>query len=370
MLRKIKYLLSSEKLWKKVLAYGLLICILFFLKDFSFIFILTFLFAYLFYSLARFISNYLRNKFLINRKWIKNLTSINFLVSILYILFILFIVYFVSNLVPLLIKELSNLANHLPLMESYINHITESLRQIQHTKEIVSNDLNKFMTEKNIKIVINIVNHIKYLSGEIIKWIITLVLSYFFVIDRKKLHKYLGWVKNSSLSFLYEEYAFLFKKIAKWFLLVFRAQTKIALVNTFLTWLGLHLISFIIWQQIPYLWLLILIVFIFSFVPVLGVIISSIPIVLIVYNIAGFIWFIYVVLMILIIHAIESYVLNPKFISEEVKLPVSLTFLILLIGEHLFWPIGLIISVPLFYIFIEIFRDFDKWISDDLKNLW
>jgi hypothetical protein len=47
-----------------------------------------------------------------------------------------------------------------------------------------------------------------------------------------------------------------------------------------------------------------------------------------------------------------------------------LTFLILLIGEHLFWPIWLIISVPLFYIFIEILRDFDKWINDNLKTLW
>ena len=88
-------------------------------------------------------------------------------------------------------------------------------------------------------------------------------------------------------------------------------------------------------------------------------IISSIPIALIVYNIAGFIGVVYVISMVLIIHAIEAYILNPRFISQEVELPVSLTFLILLIGEHLFGPIGLIVSVPLFYIFMEILRDFD-----------
>lgn len=370
MLKKIKYLLGSEKLWKKLLAYSLLLGLLYFLRDFAFIFLLTFLFAYLFYSLAKFLSNYLRNKFSIDKKWFKLITSIDFLVSVLYVLFIFLIIYFVSNLIPLLIKELSNLANHLPLIGDYVRQITEPLKQVQHTKEIVSSDLDKFMTEKNIEIIVNIVNHIKHFWGELMKWVIALILSYFFVIDRKKLHKYLEWIKQSSLSFLYEEYAFLFKKIAKGFLLVFRAQTKIALTNTFLTWLWLHLISFIIWQPIPYLGLLTLIVFIFSFVPVLGVIISSVPIALIVYNIAGFMWVVYVIVMILIIHAIEAYILNPKFVSAEVELPVSLTFLILLIGEHLFWPIGLIISVPLFYIFIEILRDFDKWINDNLKTLW
>jgi len=230
MLKKIKYWLSSEKLWKKIIAYALLIGLLYLLKDFAFIFLLTFLFAYLFYSLAKFISEFLRSKFSTDKKILKYLTSINFIVSVLYVLFIILVVYFVSNLIPLLIKELSNLAQHLPLIWEYIQQITEPLKQVQHTKEIVSSDLDKLMNEKNIEIIVNIVNHIKHFGGELMKGVIAFILSYFFVIDRKKLHKYLEWIKTSSLSFLYEEYAFLFKKIAKWFLLVFRAQLKIAIV--------------------------------------------------------------------------------------------------------------------------------------------
>ena len=219
------------------------------------------------------------------------------------------------------------------------------------------------MNEKNMEIIINIINHIKHFWGEIFKAILAFVLSYFFIIDRKKLHKYLEWIKSSSVWFLYQEYAFLFKKVAKWFLLVFRAQFKIALVNTFLTWLGLHIIWLLLGQTFPYLWLLTFMVFIFSFIPVLGAIISSIPIALIAYNIWWFMWVVYVVVMISIIHALEAYVLNPRFISEEVELPVSLTFLLLIIWEHFFWPIWLIIAVPTFYIFMEIISDFDKSIS-------
>ena len=116
MLKKIKYWLSSEKLWKKIIAYALLIGLLYLLKDFAFIFLLTFLFAYLFYSLAKFISEFLRSKFFTDKKILKYLTSINYIVSVLYVLFIVLVVYLVSNLIPLLIKELSNLAQHLPLI--------------------------------------------------------------------------------------------------------------------------------------------------------------------------------------------------------------------------------------------------------------
>ena len=360
MLRKIKYVLSSEIFWKKIIAYGLLAILFFWLKDFWFIFLLTFLFAWLFYSLAKYIHNFLLSK--ISPKFQK-LISINLIVSILYVWFILATIYFISNLIPLLINELSNLSKHIPIISDYINQVTHSLRQVQQAKEIVWTDINKLINEKNMEIIINIVNHIKHFWWEIFKVILAFVLSYFFIIDRKRLHKYLEGIKSSSVGFLYQEYAFLFKKIAKWFLLVFKAQTKIALANTLLTWIWLHIIWLLLWQSVPYLGLLTFMVFIFSFIPVLGAIISSIPIALIIYNIWWFIWVVYVIIMISIIHALEAYVLNPRFISEEVELPVSLTFLLLIIWEHFLWPIWLIIAVPSFYIFMEIISDFDKSIS-------
>ncbi len=369
MLKKIKYILLSDKLWKKIIAYGLLALILYFFRSFGFIFLLTFLFSYMFFSLAKFLANLIKKYIKSNKKIFQFLTSINFIATLLYLMFIATFIYFISSLIPLLVKELSQLGNHLPLVSKYIQTILSSLQQVQHTQQIVSNDINKLMNEKNIEIISNIINHLKHFWGEIMKGIIAFILSYFFLIDREKLKKYLEWIKQSSLSFLYEEYAFLFKKIAKWFLIIFKAQTKIAIANTFLTWLWLHIISFIIGQSIPYLGLLTAIVFIFSFIPVLWVIISSIPIALIIYNLAGFIGVIYVIIMILVIHTFEAYVLNPRFVSEEIELPVSLTLLILLIWENLFWPIGLLISVPLFYICIEIFKEFDKWINSNLKWL-
>ncbi len=363
MLKKIKNILSLESIWKKIIAYGLLIIFFIVTKDFLLMFLLTFLFAYLSFSLAKFIIKIIKTYIKKENKLINFIVSLNFISSILYIIYIFWFIYFLSHLVPLLISELNNLSKHMPMIWNYIKSITNPLGHLQSTQKIVINDLNKLMNEKNIWIVMNSIQHIKTFWWELIKVFLSFILSYFFIIDRKKLHKYLEWIKSSSVNFLYNEYSFLFWKIAKWFLLIFRAQAKIALVNAILTFIWLHIISIIFWHTIPYIWILIFIVFTFSFIPVLWAILSSIPIALIVYNIDWFNGVIAVVIMVSIIHIIEAYILNPRFISEEVELPISLTFLILLIWEHLLGTIWLIVSVPLFYITTEILKDIDLGIK-------
>jgi len=366
MLQKIKNILSLEVIWKKIVAYGLLIAFFITTKDFLLMFLLTFLFAYLSFSLAKFIIKFIKNYIKKKNKTTKIILSINFIISILYVCYIFWFIFFLSHLVPLLISELNNLSHHIPLVWDYINSITSSLNNLQSTQKIVSNDLNKIMNEKNISLVMNSINHIKAFWWELIKVFLAFILSYFFIIDRKKLHKYLEWIKSSSVKFLYNEYNFLFWKIAKWFLLIFKAQSKIALVNATLTFIWLNIIWLIFGHSIPYMWILTFMVFIFSFIPVLWAILSSIPIALIVYNIDWFNWVIAIIIMVSIIHIIEAYILNPRFISEEVELPISLTFLILLIWEHLFGAIWLIVSVPLFYITIEILKDIDLWIKKEI----
>jgi predicted PurR-regulated permease PerM len=41
-------------------------------------------------------------------------------------------------------------------------------------------------------------------------------------------------------------------------------------------------------------------------------------------------------LLIAIVHIIEAYYLNPKIVSSFLELPVSLTFIILIVSEHFF----------------------------------
>ncbi len=90
---------------------------------------------------------------------------------------------------------------------------------------------------------------------------------------------------------------------------------------------------------------------------------SGIPIVIIGYNYGGTSVILAIIGMISFIHAIEAYYLNPKIVSSYMELPVFLTFLILLVSEHMFGFIGLLIGVPLFYIFVDLLKDFDHFVT-------
>lgn len=135
-------------------------------------------------------------------------------------------------------------------------------------------------------------------------------------------------------------------------------------MNALLTTLGLLLISAVHGGDVfPYISTLGVMVFIFGFVPVLGFIISTVPILIVGYNYGGQSVVLMLLLMIAIVHAVEAYYLNPKIVSSYMEFPVFITFLILLISEHIFGFIGLLIGVPLFYILIDVARDLDAFVN-------
>ena len=43
-----------------------------------------------------------------------------------------------------------------------------------------------------------------------------------------------------------------------------------------------------------------------------------------------------IIVMISVIHAIEAYIRHPKIVSSYIHFPVFITFLTLLVGEHIF----------------------------------
>jgi predicted PurR-regulated permease PerM len=70
-----------------------------------------------------------------------------------------------------------------------------------------------------------------------------------------------------------------------------------------------------------------------------------------------------ILLMVTIIHMIEAYYLNPRIVSSYAELPISLTFLILVLSEQFVGFAWLLIWVPIFYIIIDVMKDFDVYIT-------
>lgn len=122
----------------------------------------------------------------------------------------------------------------------------------------------------------------------------------------------------------------------------------IALFNTFFTVIGLWILGF------PYLFALSIMIFMLSLIPVVGFVISLIPLCIIGYSIGGLEMTIYVLAMIAVLHFVEGYFLNPKLMSSKMNLPMFYTFIVLLFSEHYIGVWGLILGIPIFVFFLDI----------------
>jgi predicted PurR-regulated permease PerM len=173
--------------------------------------------------------------------------------------------------------------------------------------------------------------------------LLALLFSFLISIDAARLLKSLSSLRSSRLRDFYEQTAQPVVRFAYVVGRAFQAQFLIAIVNTLMTAIGL------IFLGVPSVAFLSLIVFLLSFVPVLGVFISTTPIVLVALNAGGFSMAFGVVIMVVIIHLIEAYVLNPVIYGRHMKLNPALVLIILYVGHHSFGVWGMILGVPVAY---------------------
>ena len=74
--------------------------------------------------------------------------------------------------------------------------------------------------------------------------------------------------------------------------------------------------------------------------------ISTTPIVLVALNAGGLMLSVWVIVLIVVIHVIEAYMLNPLIYGKHLRLNPVLTLLILYVGYHGFGLWGMLLGVP------------------------
>lgn len=121
----------------------------------------------------------------------------------------------------------------------------------------------------------------------------------------------------------------------------FEAQSVVAVVNAILSVLVFLLLG------LPSIALLAMIVFVCSYIPLAGMILSTIPAAFLALKVGGVAHVLWLVAGILIIHAIEAYMLNPLIYGRHLKLHPVAVLLILVVAEHLFGVWGLLLGVPI-----------------------
>ncbi|RDW18597.1 AI-2E family transporter [Oceanobacillus chungangensis] len=326
---------------KRSIIFGLIILILFSVRSMMNLILLTFIFSFLMNGLVEFTVARIK----LNRT-ILILLLYTFIVSLLTVGIVKYLPVITAE-ISQLIRQISNFS-----FKSYDNAIVNYIESI-----IASNQITAYL-EDGFSFLLKSFSDISKTSVQVL---IALLLSLFFLLEKPRLLEFTGKFKHSKIAPFYREIEYFGRKFSRTFGKVIEAQFMIALINTFLTVIVLMILGF------PQIIGLSIMVFFLGLIPVAGVIISLIPLTLIAFTIGGFLTVVYLFIAIMVIHAIEAYILNPKLMSSKTDLPVFYTFIVLIFSQHFFGVWGLIIGIPVFVFLLDILDVTDKP-SVDLNN--
>lgn len=174
----------------------------------------------------------------------------------------------------------------------------------------------------------------------VFKALLSLVFSFMIIWDIDRVAAGVRALRRSRLAFMYDDLAPAISQFASVVGKGFEAQGAIALVNTTLTTGGLVLLS------VPGVGFLSVVTLLCSFIPVAGVFISTCPMVILALSEYGVAKALAVVVMVLLVHIIEAYVLNPQIYSAHLHLHPLFVIVVLYVAEHSFGIPGLLMAVP------------------------
>lgn len=177
-----------------------------------------------------------------------------------------------------------------------------------------------------------------------------LLLALFICFDMLHLRESLGRLEDSRIGNIYHEIVPGLIVFARLIGRSFSAQAWVALFNTLLTF------SLLWFLGIENRLLLCMFVFIGSFIPVLGVLLSGIPIVFqaMLQPDGSFLLAMQIIAGVLLIHLIETSFLSPRIVGKVLHLHPVTVLVILVIGEHFFGIWGLLLGVPVAVYFFRV----------------
>lgn len=324
--------LWEKEIIRKIFAFILIIFIVYFLREVADVFLLTFLFTYLIYNVQEFIINNLKSFIKVNQL---------FMTIIVYSMILALLGYFIYKFVPIIISQSISIINEFNdvKFKTNINQIEQYLFPL----------IGKVDIEGYIK---NEANSIFQFIANIGKWginiLLSLILSLFFILEKSRVGSFLKKFENSRISSISKCLKMFGINFLNSFGKVVQVQILIAVTNTVLSITALSIMGF------PQLIALAFMIFMFSLIPVAGTIVSLVPLSIIAYNIGGIVKVIYVLAVIALLYLLESYVLNPQFMSVKTHIPVFIVFVILIISEHFMGIWGILIGIPLFMFILDL----------------
>ncbi|MDP9678908.1 putative PurR-regulated permease PerM [Paenibacillus jamilae] len=313
---------------RRVAVLAIIVLLLFMLRSMMNIMLLTLLLTILIGSIYNGVN-----------KLVKRFVNVPSMVVLLlvYGLLILIMVWGVYRMVPLIIVQVKQV--YLMIQQAYMypdrNQWNETIIEFMDTLNV------QRLFEPGLSAVMKV----SQLGTQLL---VSIILSLFFLMEKSYITRFTATFVDSKLGWFFKEVGHFGRMFLGTFGKVLEAQLLISLINCILTTIALWIMGF------PNLLGLALIIFVLGLVPVAGVFISLAPLGLIAFSVGGINYVIYLVILIVVIHAIEAYFLNPKLMSSKTNLPIFFTFVVLIFSEHLIGIWGLIVGIPLFVFFLDL----------------
>ena len=230
---------------------------------------------------------------------------------ICYFLIIVVILIFGYFLVPFIKDESKHI---IPMLENIYNHIPNHILSKIDVKQISYKLINITISVKDI----------------ILNLFYSLFISYYFLVDNKRISRFIAKYTPSKL----------ITEISN----NLRLFVKGTLLDTVILF-GMTIISFKI-IKMPYVLLLSLFIAITNIIPYIGPYIGGVPSILIGFTVSKRVG-IYALILVIILQFIESTFIHPIIMSKSLNIHPIIILIGLIIFGHFFGIIGMLISTPL-----------------------
>jgi predicted PurR-regulated permease PerM len=277
-----------------------------------------------------------------------------FSVLFLYLSVFALLVIILSLVVPFISMEISQLTVALPQFIANLSGALEKAQQSTNTHYFdffseIQNLLDSFsqFLQVSSQSVINLLINV---FGGILSFIATIIISFYLSVMRRGIENFL----KSVLPERYEDYVVsLWKraehKVGRWF----QGQLLLALSVGVLVFVGLSLL------HIKYALLLGIVAMILEIIPVAGPVISAIPGVILAFAQSPALGF-WVLIFYIAVQQMEAHILTPLILGKSTGLNPIVVIIAVLIGGKMAGILGIIISVPIAVVIVEILEDMAK----------
>ncbi|MFL0195406.1 AI-2E family transporter [Clostridium sp. WILCCON 0269] len=320
---------------QKIIAISFIIIILYFLRSSIHLILFTFLFSYLIYTMNKVVGRLLCKLTPLIRKLFSVMIYITLILSIILLLY---------NYIPKAIDQVATLVIQITNINLNLN---SNNKVIEFIKSYIENWNIPQIIQKYSNTLLSTISDIGQFSLNVI---LALVLSIVFNMERGNLGEAFNNAEESSNLSIFKYLKSYGKSFTDSFGKVIRTQLIIGLFDATLSAIGLVILGF------PQVLGLGLMIFVLVQIPVVGIMIALAPLSLIAFQIGGFVKIFQVLMMVVILHLIENYVLIPKLMSDSTKIPKFLVFVVLILSEKYMGLWGLLLGIPLFMFVLDIFN--------------